>query len=170
MCCQVSTEGTGSRGQTGHSDNGQMYADFTITSANGSSTNPNLDGCRHLREHSRYSCKHCGSEFSDINQVLHHVKTMHHSSQFACSQCQRSYVTKRGLNEHVARMHRKRYTYRCETCGKGFFGRSVYHDHVAAHTGVKRHTCSICEMKFMNKSTLKKHVLHIHPNEAANIL
>ena len=48
--------------------------------------------------------------------------------------------------------------------------RSRYHDHVAAHTGVKRHTCSICEMKFMNKTTLKKHVLHFHPNEAVNIL
>ena len=102
--------------------------------------------------------------------MLHHVKTMHSGIQFTCSQCQRSYVSENGLQKHIARMHRKLYTYRCETCGKGFFGRSVYHDHIAAHTGVKRHTCSICEMKFMNKSTLKKHVLHMHSNEAPRFI
>ena len=44
------------------------------------------------------------------------------------------------------------------------------YDHVAAHTGVKRHTCSICEMKLTYKTTLRTHVLHIHPNEDAHIL
>ena len=103
-----------------------------------------------------YKCRYCGSEFTDRHQMLHHVKTMHHGRRFVCPQCQRSYVAKDGLKQHVDGMHRKLYTYRCETCGKGFFGRSVYHDHIAAHTGVKRHTCSICEMKFLTKSTLKK--------------
>ena len=128
----MSTEGTGSRGQNGHSDNGQKCADFTFSSANGSSN--------------RFG------------------------KQFACPQCQRSYVTKCGLKQHVDRIHKKQFRYWCETCGKGFIGRCTYHDHIAAHTGVKRHTCGLCEMKFMNKSSLKKHVLYFHPNEAANIL
>ena len=35
MCvCQVSTAGTSSRGQIGHSDSGQKYTDFTFTSVN----------------------------------------------------------------------------------------------------------------------------------------
>ena len=54
--------------------------------------------------------------------------------------------------------------------GKGFMGRSHYYDHVAAHTGVKRHACSICEKKFMNKSSLNVHVLHFHPTDTAHIL
>ena len=166
----MSTEGTGSRGQTGHSDNGQKCADFTVTSANGSSTHTNLDGCRHLPEHSEYTCRHCASEFTDRHQWLHHVKAMHRDRQFICPQCQRSYVTKGGLTEHVCKMHKKVFRYRCETCGKGFFGRCVYHDHIAAHTGVKRYTCSICYMMFTNKRALKSHVLHFHPNEAANIM
>ena len=66
--------------------------------------------------------------------------------KFACAQCQRSYVSKGGLRKHVNKMHKKLTTYRCETCGKGFFDRCLYQDHIAAHTGVKRHTCSICEM------------------------
>ena len=55
--CQVSTEGTGSRGQTGHSDNGQTCADFTVTSDNRDSSliHPNLERCRHLRGHSGYT-------------------------------------------------------------------------------------------------------------------
>ena len=132
MCSQVSTEGTGNRIQTGHSDNGQKSADFTFSSANGS---PSLFG-----------------------------------RPFACPRCQRSFVTKCGLKVHVDTIHKKQYRYRCETCGKGFDSRCLYYDHVAAHTGVKRHTCSMCDMKFMNKSTLKVHVLHFHPNEAANII
>ena len=100
---------------------------------------------------------------------LHDVTTIHDSRQYGCPEFQRVYVSKSGLIEHVYKKHRKITRYRCETCGKGFFCRSVYHDHIAAHTGVKRHTCSICEMKFMNKSTLKKQVLHFRPNEAANM-
>ena len=136
--CQVSTEGTGSRGQTGHSDNGQMYADFTDTSANYYSclAHPNLVRCRHFRVHYEY--------------------------KFACAHCQRSYVSKGGL--------RKLTKYRCETCGKGFFDRCLYQYHIAAHTGFKRHTCSSCEMKFTYKTSLRAHVLHIHPNETVLIV
>ena len=67
-------------------------------------------------------------------------------------------------------MHKKLMKYQCEICGKGFFGRSLYLDHVAAHTGVKRYTCLICVMGFTNKGALKRHVLHFHPNDAATIL
>ena len=47
--------------------------------------------------------------------------------------------------------------------------RSRYYDHAAAHTGVKQYTCSVCEKKFMNNGSLRKHFLHFHPNEAAHI-
>ena len=95
----MSTEG--SRGQTG-----QKCADFTITSDNDSSciAHPNLAICRHLHKH---CCIYCGSEFKDINQLSHHVKTMHRDKQCACSLCQRSYVSKIGLNEHVGKVHKK---------------------------------------------------------------
>ena len=173
MCVyQVSTDGTGSRRQTGHSNNGQTSATFTFSSANGSSSlaDETLEGWRHVHDNSKYTCQLCVSEFNDLNQWLHHVTTIHDSRQYVCPECQRLYFSKSGLRDHVYKKHRKVTRYRCETCGKGFFCRSVYHDHIAAHAGVKRHTCSICYMKFMNKSTLKKHGLHFHPKEAANIL
>ena len=119
---------------------------------------------RRMREHSKYACRYCGSECNDRNQLLHHVKTMHDGRQCACRQCRRSYVSISGLNEHVKKMHNKRYRYRCETYKRGFMDRCLYHDHIAAHTGVKRYKCSICDMKFTNKRALKSHVLHLHPN------
>ena len=169
----MSTEGTGSRSQTGHSHNGQKKcADFTVSSANGFScpAHPNREECRHMRELSKYTCRYCASDFEDKNQLSHHVKTMHRDKQFTCNLCQRSYVSKIGLDEHVDKVHKKLIKYQCEICGKGFFGLSLYLDHVAVHTGVKRYTCLICDMGFTNKGPLKIHVLHFHPNEAANIL
>ena len=168
----MSTEGTGSRGQTGHSDNGQTSSNFTVSSANDSSSldHPNIEICQHLGDRCKYNCRYCESDFKYRNQLFHHVKTMHDGRQFACRQCQRSYASIGGLNEHVNKMHRQLARYRCETCGKGFMDRSRYYDHAAAHTGVKQYTCSICEKKFMHNGSLRKHVLHFHPNEAAHIL
>ena len=168
----MSAEGTCSRSQTGHSDNGQKCADFTVTSASGSSSlaHPHLERFRRMREHCKYTCIYCGSECNDRKELSRHVTTIHDSRRFVCSQCQRSYVTRDVLKQHVDSMHNKLYRYRCETCDRCFMNRSHYYDHVAAHTGVKQHACSICEMKFMNKSSLKAHVLRIHPNSAANIL
>ena len=168
----MSAEGTASRGQTGHSDNGQKCAAFTVNSANGSSglADETIEGWRHVHDNSKYTCQLCVSEFDDINQWLHHVTTIHDSRQYVCPECQRVYVSKSGLREHVYKMHKKLTRYRCETCGKGFFVRTLYYDHVAAHNGVKRHTCSMCEMKFTNKCTLKRHVIRFHPGEESTVL
>ena len=167
------TEGTGSRGQTGHSDNGLKCAAFTVTSTDGSSspTDPNINIRRRPHERSKYTCKRCGLSCENIDQLLCH-ETTHEGGRFVCAEvdCQCSYVSKGGLKKHMNRMHKKLYRYRCETCERGFMDRCRYHDHIAAHTGVKRHTCSICEMKFTYKTSLRTHILHIHPNETAHIL
>ena len=169
----MSTEGTCSRGQTGHSDNGLTFAAVTVTSADGSSspTDPNLNIRRRPHERSKYTCKRSGLSCENIDQLLCH-ETTHDGWRFVCAEadCQCSYVYKGGLKKHMNRMHNKLYRYRCETCERGFMDRCRYHDHIAAHTGVKRHTCSICEMKFTYKTSLRTHVLHIHPNEDAHIL
>ena len=123
-----------------------------------------------LREHPTYDCRYCESEFEYRNKLLHHVTTMHRDRQYACPQCKRSYIYVKNLTEDVNKMHKKLYRYRCETCNRGFMDRFIYYDHIGAHTGVKRHTCSICEIEFMNKSTLKTHVLHFNPTEASYIL
>ena len=127
------------------------------------------DGHQLARERSRHICGRCGEKFNNESQLCRHVKMKHDDKRFSCVQCNCSYVYKRGLNQHMNTFHRKLYRYRCETCDRTFMVPSRYYDHVASHTGVKRHTCTICEMKLMNKTSLKKHVLHFHPNELVNI-
>ena len=82
--CQVSTEGTVSRSQTGHSDNGQKCADFTCTSASGISSIADLilNIRQRLHEHSKYTCKPCGSTFESMDQLLCHKRLMKVSDLF----------------------------------------------------------------------------------------
>ena len=162
MFCQVSTDGIQAASCT----------DIKFTSADIPSriADASPDGYQLARESCRHTCGQCEAEFQNESQLWRHVKMKHDGKRFTCVQCHGSYVTKSGLNRHMNTFHLKLYRYMCETCGIGYMTRSRYYDHVAAHTGVKRHTCSKCEMKFMNKTTLKNHVLHFHPNEAANIL
>ena len=109
----MSTEGTDSRGQTGHLDSDQKCADFTRTSADGSSSlaDPNLN--------------------------------IHEAGRFMCAEvdCQCSYVSKGGLKRHMDRMHNKLYRHRCETCERGFMDRSRYYDQRFSMTKIF-HSCT----------------------------
>ena len=101
------------------------------------------------------------------SHLWRHVKADHNNRRFDCPQCPNTYVSKGGLNRHVNLIHKKLSRYRCETCGKGFMVRSRYLDHIDTHAGVQRHACPICHMYFTHKGSLKRHVLRVHPNEAA---
>ena len=162
MFCQVSTDDI--------QDASCTYITFTSANIPSRVADASLGGYQLACESSRHICGRCGSEFKHGSQLWRHVKIIHDGKQFTCVQCNASYVTKGGLKRHINTFHKKLYRYLCETCGIGYMDRSRYYDHVSAHTGVKRHTCSICEMKFMNNASLRKHVLRFHPNEAGNIL
>ena len=90
--------------------------------------------------------------------------------RFACSQCPWTFASKGGLNDHVKLVHQRLARYRCETCGKGYSRRSNYYDHLATHTGTKRHVCVVCQRQFTFKNSLKAHVLRFHVNALSNEL
>ena len=166
MCvCQVSSDGTKIRTQTGHTAKGDQGKDFTSTSADIPPRvgDPNLEG----PERRKHTCTQCGSEFNRRSHLWRHVKADHNNRRFACPQCPCTYASKNGLNKHVNLIHEKLSRYRCDTCGKGVMDHSRYLDHIVTHTGVRRHVCPICHMYFTYKSSLKDHVLRAHPNETA---
>ena len=151
MFCQVSFDGT-QAGCTMYIHHIYIY----IANIPPSVADTSLDGYQLARNSYRHICGRCGSEFKHGSQLCRHVNMKHGDvKQFICAQCNCSYVYKRVLRQHMNTFHKKLYRYRCETCEKGFMDRSRYFDHVAAHTGVKRHSCSMCEMRFMNKTSLK---------------
>ena len=122
--CQVSTEGTGSRGQTEHSDNSQKCADFTFCSADGSSS---LFGrqfvCPHcqrsyvtkcgLKEHVdkihkkqyRYRCETCERRFMDRSRYYDHVAAHTGVKRHTCSICEMKFMNKPSLRTHVLHLH-----------------------------------------------------------------
>ena len=168
MCvCQVSSDGTGIRTQTGHTDNGDQGKDFTSTSADIPPRvgDPNPEGRRDRYERRKHTCIQCGSEFNRRNHLWLHVNADHNGSsmRFDCPQCPNTYVSKGGLNRHVTLIHDKLSRYQCETCGKGVTDLTRYLDHIATHSGVKRHSCPICHVHFTQKGSLNRHVLCVHP-------
>ena len=103
------------------------------------------------------------SEFENLIGAARFV-----DGRFAGPQCPWTFASKGGLNEHVKRVHQRLARYQCATCGKGYSRRSNYYDHLATHTGTKRHVCVVCQKQFTFKHGLKAHVLRFHANDPAN--
>ena len=87
------------------------------------------------------------------------------AGRFMCPLCQCTFASKAGLKGHVTHVHQKLAKYLCETCGKGYSVRSNYMDHIATHSGTRRHVCSMCQRQFTFKHSLKSHMLRFHTNK-----
>ena len=96
---------------------------------------------------------HCGSEFAGVNKL---------PPRFEFSICTQTFASRGGLTQHVQHIHDKNSRYKCESCGKGFSIRSDYYDHMAAHTGVKRNVCIVCQKRFAYTPALRAHVSRCH--------
>ncbi|WAQ95388.1 ZN658-like protein [Mya arenaria] len=54
----------------------------------------------------------------------------------------------------------------CEYCGKTILGKWALRTHIQnMHLGAKGYECSICQMKFHSKASLKTHVIHVHTRQ-----
>ena len=100
----------------------------------------------------------CGSTYWRKGNLACHIEP----KRITCSLCSRTYVSNKSLNEHVKNFHNKQTAYKCEYCGKGFTNRLSYTDHVAYHSGIKRHACARCGKQYTLHSSLRKHVCRIH--------
>ncbi|KAK8749259.1 hypothetical protein OTU49_015761, partial [Cherax quadricarinatus] len=55
---------------------------------------------------------------------------------------------------------------RCPFCGfvsRGINSRQNLHNHLLTHTGEKPFKCSVCPMRCLKKSNMKRHMLRHHP-------
>ena len=168
------TGGSASRFQTGHDYTGGKYAELIYPRATeisgNAETNLNFTHQTDTRfPNNLHKCVKCDSVFFDRSKLRHHIKLKHSGSRITCPLCPGTFSTFSCLNEHVKFVHEKRPRYQCESCGKGFINRLHYLDHLATHSGSKRHVCSICGSQFTFKPSLKRHVLHFHPDEAAHV-
>ncbi|KAF0992275.1 hypothetical protein HZS_5414 [Henneguya salminicola] len=85
--------------------------------------------------------------------------------KFKCSysDCNKSYVSKTNLKSHIL-THKGERPYKCnwEGCGRCYTRLDELNRHMRIHTGDKRHACTQCDMRFVRKDHLNKHVSRKH--------
>ena len=119
----------------------------------------NNGSCRRIQEPVRHVR---GSVSKDRSSLGLHRRTKCACIGVVCPHCQCTLSSRGGLTEHVKYVHQKLARYQCQHCGKDYSHRSNYLDHLATHTGSKRHVCPVCQQQFTFKSSLKKHMLRFH--------
>ena len=119
----------------------------------------NNDSCLRIQEPVRHVR---GSVSKERSSLGHDTRTECAGLRFVCPQCQRTLSSLGGLTAHVKRVHQKLTRYQCQHCGKGYSHHINYLDHLATHTGSKRHVCPVCQQQFTLKCSLKTHMLQFH--------
>lgn len=57
---------------------------------------------------------------------------------FICSVCSKQLSTDKGLTDHIENIHNKSIRFSCDYCGKGYWHKSVFVQHVKGHTAPAR--------------------------------
>ena len=50
----------------------------------------------------------------------------------------------------------------CETCGKKFYKKKKYTDHLNVHAGLRPYQCPLCPLNYSTDETYRSHLKHSH--------
>ncbi|XP_041830919.1 zinc finger protein 572-like isoform X2 [Melanotaenia boesemani] len=118
---------------------------------------------KHLQELFRYPCPSCGKMVSAATMARH--KLMHTGEKpFKCSasDCDKFFRSTSEVKRHVLVHHSTQRPFKCDTCGKGFIGKSYLDAHVKIHSGEKPFACSICGKRFPKAYSMLRHKTLLH--------
>lgn len=74
-----------------------------------------------------------------------------------CNICNKQLATRNSARSHIEMIHFKIKNYTCGECGKAFYLKKDFSDHLRLHTGVSPYECSMCGKKFRTASMLNDH-------------
>ncbi|XP_044258365.1 zinc finger protein 502-like isoform X2 [Tribolium madens] len=114
----------------------------------------------HLKSHSDerlYECKLCNYKGRTASAVYVHMST-HAREICVCEVCSKIFKSNRNLNDHIRRVHSKEKKHKCTYCDKKFVDRYMLTVHVRCHTGVRPYACHLCEKAFIRSDGLKEHL------------
>ncbi|XP_045457880.1 zinc finger protein 883-like [Melitaea cinxia] len=147
---------------------------------------------KHLRSHisaKERKCTECNKNFSNTFSLKRHIETHMTVKKFSCDKCDRKFVSAHKLKYHGRyhdtngikklktnceickravtdiekhmKTHNDR-THPCDFCSNIYADRNVLTRHIKqVHRGV-RYECDICEKKFVNIISVRKHKMKIH--------
>lgn len=123
----------------------------------------------HFPEKLDYECKECKLVYKLKTSYESHMKSKHgpDAKKFVCSQCARCFRDARTLVAHE-KTHLPDYlklTHPCDICNKKFVNKNSLKSHViSVHEMANLYTCETCGKGFSTKSNLKSH-LYVHSSK-----
>uniref|UniRef100_A0A0B6YY08 C2H2-type domain-containing protein n=1 Tax=Arion vulgaris TaxID=1028688 RepID=A0A0B6YY08_9EUPU len=86
---------------------------------------------------------------------------MHQVTSLHCPHCLVIMRDMGSLKAHIVEAHNSLLPYTCSLCGKGYLSSGGLYLHKHVHEG-KSYTCPVCDWKFAQKSSVKRHMARSH--------
>lgn len=107
-------------------------------------------------------CGICDKKFRYPSALERHQKKRHMDERTVlCEICKKYFFDELSLKIHQVKHEAKRY--KCKICSKQFRWMNNLRDHERIHSGDRRFVCPVCEVTFIQRSTMKQHVTRRHP-------
>ncbi|CAG9763105.1 unnamed protein product [Ceutorhynchus assimilis] len=109
-----------------------------------------------------YSCSQCNKNFKTLYEMGAHSSDHHPQGHVACPLCTYKSPKKGSLLIHINYVHLKKFSYFCQTCGKGFNDHLLFKEHANEHLGVRPFGCVVCGKTFTYTRYLYTHQVRAH--------
>ncbi|XP_059151177.1 myoneurin-like isoform X13 [Physella acuta] len=84
-----------------------------------------------------------------------------------CQYCEQVLPHQQLLKSHLSQAHGHQLPFICSLCGRGYHTQMGLNHHMQAHKG-KTFSCPVCDSKFTQKFTIKKHLKNVHHSAQCN--
>lgn len=122
---------------------------------------PRNQAAKNEKEHKCQLC-HFKSSYEYSNKAHVHAHRASHSNTKKCPGASEQKTELISHEEHCRSRHRRR-QFQCYLCQKSEFDRTHLKDHMRVHhTGKESFDCKICMERFSSKSSVRRHMKHVH--------